>query len=136
MYFHIFYFHHHNYCHHFFPIKIPSLFSQYVLYSHSSNIIMGIVSVCEVVSGDGTIIGDVIDAVATVMAKLCTVCTNGFCSPAVGARSSSIDYTGTCQDYMSLESLFTLPGHDGISFTQRPLSAVLHGGVTTLSVTV
>ena len=31
---------------------------------------MGMVSVCEVVSGDGTTIGDVIDAVAMVIAKL------------------------------------------------------------------
>ena len=31
---------------------------------------MGMVSMCEVVSGDGTTIGDVIDAVAMVMAKL------------------------------------------------------------------
>jgi len=32
--------------------------------------------------------------------------------------------------------LLTLPWHDGISFTQWPLPAVLRGGVTTLSVTV
>jgi len=62
------------------------------------------VSVREVVSGDGTTIGDVIDAVATVMAKLWTVCTNGFCSPVVGTRSSSIDYTGTCQNFICLQN--------------------------------
>jgi len=56
-----------------------------------------LVSVCEVVSRDGTTIGDVIDVVAMETEKLGTICTNGCCSPAVGERS--VDHTGTYQDY-------------------------------------
>ena len=55
---------------------------------------------CEIVIGDGATIGDVIGVVAMVIEKLWTVCTNGFCSPAVSGWSSLIDYTRTCQDYV------------------------------------
>jgi len=50
------------------------------------------------------------------------MCTNGFCSPAVGKKSSSIEYTGTFQGYIICPQIphFTLPGHGGISFTRWP----------------
>jgi len=47
-----------------------------------------------------------------------------------------MDYTEHAKIICLHNPLLTLPGHDGISFTQRPLPAVLCGGVTTLSVTV
>ena len=93
------------------------------------------VSVCEIVIGDGATIGDVIGVVAMVI-ESCAQCVIMVSVLQQWARSLVQWIIQNMPRLCPQIPLLTLPGHDGISFTQRPLPAVLRGGVTTLSVTV